>query len=155
MLLGVAGSGKTTVGSLVAAQLGVPFADADDFHTPEAVARMAAGLALDDEMRRPWLERLHEVLVAHASTGLVLACSALRRAYREQLTGGLTGVVCVALVAPPDVLRRRLESRVGHYAGPELLASQLATLELGDDVVTVDTTRPVADVVAAVVAALG
>jgi len=153
--MGVAGSGKTTVGSLVAAQLGVPFADADDFHTPEAVARMAAGLALDDEMRRPWLERLHEVLVAHASTGLVLACSALRRAYREQLTGGLTGVVCVALVAPPDVLRRRLESRVGHYAGPELLASQLATLELGDDVVTVDTTRPVADVVAAVVAALG
>ncbi len=153
--MGVSGSGKSTVGPLVAAQLGVPFEDGDDFHSPEAVARMAAGQPLDDEMRRPWLARLHEELVAHAATGIVLACSALRHAYREQLTAGLAGVVFVALVAPPDVLRHRLETRVGHYAGPALLDSQLATLELDDDMLTVDATGPVDETVAAVVRAVG
>jgi gluconokinase len=154
VLMGVAGSGKSTVGPRVAERFGVPFFDADDFHDAAAKAQMAAGFPLDDETRRPWLGRLHALLVEREETGAVLACSALKRSYRVILADGMPGVRFVALVAPPEVLAARLAGRHGHYAGPNLLASQLATFELGDDVVTVDATKPVDDVVAAVVAAL-
>ena len=153
--MGVAGSGKSTVGPLVAAQLGVPFFDADDFHDAAAKAQMAAGIPLDDETRRPWLGRLHTLLVEHEATGAVLACSALKRSYRVLLREHLPAISFVALVAPPEVLAARLAARHGHYAGPNLLTSQLATFELGDDVVTVDATKPVDDVVGDVVHALG
>jgi gluconokinase len=147
VLMGVAGSGKSTVGPLLATRLGVPFADADDEHTASAVARMAAGLPLDDAMRSPWLDRLHALLAAHAGEGLVLAASALKPSYRARLAGGTLAPVFVALVAPPEVLRERLEHRTGHYAGPDLLPSQLAALDLSGDVVPVDASRPVDDVV--------
>ena len=146
------GSGKSTIGPIVARDLGVPFLDADDFHAAAAVARMRAGLALDDAMRRPWLERLHGVLAEHADTGVVLACSALRTSYRAQLADGVPGVRFVALVATPEVLAARLRARKGHYAGPALLASQEATLEL-DGVPTVDADRPVEQVAADVIRA--
>ena len=153
--MGVAGSGKSTVGPLVAAQLGVPFFDADDFHDAAAKAQMAAGIPLDDETRRPWLGRLHALLVEHEDSGAVLACSALKGSYRVILAYDLPDVRFVALVAPPEVLAARLGARHGHYAGPNLLASQLATFELGDDVTTVDATQPVDQVVAAVLSVLG
>jgi carbohydrate kinase (thermoresistant glucokinase family) len=145
--MGVAGSGKSTIGPLLAVRLGVPFADADDVHTPEAKARMAAGLPLDDAMRAPWLDRLHRLLADHADQGLVLACSALRAAYRDHLAAGLD-VAFVALIAPPAVLHERLAHRTGHYAGPALLPSQLAALDLSGDVVPVDASRPVDEVIA-------
>jgi carbohydrate kinase (thermoresistant glucokinase family) len=153
VLMGVSGSGKSTIGPIVARDLGVPFLDADDFHDAAAVARMRAGLPLDDAMRRPWLERLHGVLAEHADTGVVLACSALRASYRAQLADGVPSVRFVALVAPPEVLAARLRARKGHYAGPALLESQLATLDLDATVLTVDADRPVEQVVADVIRA--
>ena len=154
--MGVAGSGKSTVGPRVATELGVPFFDADDFHDAAAKAQMAAGIPLDDETRRPWLGRLHTLLVEHEETGAVLACSALKRSYRVILRERPAGhQLRRARRATRGSGRARLAARHGHYAGPNLLASQLATFELGDDVVTVDATKPVDDVVAAVVGVLG
>ena len=148
VVMGVSGSGKSTVGRRLAAELDVPFVDGDDEHTPEAKARMAQGIPLDDEWRAPWLDRLDAILRAHEDGGLVLACSALKRAYRRRLIRGVRRIAFVALVAPREVLAARLADRHGHFAGPALLDSQLATLELGDDVVTVDATGPVETIAA-------
>ena len=148
VLMGVAGCGKSTVGPGLAAELGVAFVDGDDVHTDAAKAQMAAGHPLDDAARGPWLDRLHDILVAHVDSGLVLACSALKDAYRRRLNGTLTDVRYIALVAPPAVLEARLASRHDHFAGPELLPSQLDHLELGAGVVVIDSTQPVATVTA-------
>ena len=155
VVMGVEGVGKTTVGRRLADALGVDFVDGDDVHTPEAKARMAAGIPLDDAAREPWLDRLDAILRRHQSNGLVLSCSALKHAYRERLTRGVAGVVFVALVAPREVLRERIADRGGHFAGTDLLDSQLATLELDDGVKTVDATKPLDKVVAAALSAVG
>lgn len=153
VVMGVAGSGKTTVGRLLAARLGVSFVDGDDAHTEAAKRQMAEGVPLTDEQRVPWLDRLHRVLRDHAASGVVLACSALTTAARRRLAGGLP-VRFLALVAPSDVLAARLRDRSGHFAGADLLASQLATLELDDTVTTVDGSLPVDEVVEAAERAL-
>ena len=156
-MCGVAGAGKTTVGRLVAAHLQAPFADADDFHTPEAVAKMAQGTALTDADRAPWLARLHDVLHAwHASgTGGVLACSALRRAYRERLAEGALPVRFVLLTATEATLHARLTGRAGHFFPTALLGSQRATLEAdGIAAITTDGLTP-AQTAGAVLAVLG
>ena len=140
--MGVAGAGKSTVGALVAQRLGVLFLDADDFHDQSSVDAIRAGLALDDRQRQPWLQRLNGVLRAHQSSGVVLACSALKRSYRDVLRQGLDDVLFVHLTVSEDALASRLGSRTGHYAGAELLPSQLATLELGDDLIAVDGELP-------------
>ena len=149
VLMGVEGAGKTTVGRRLANELGVEFIDGDDEHSAAAKDRMAAGIPLDDAIRAPWLDRLDAILRQHESSGLVLACSALTPAYRQRLSRGVADVAFVALVAPRDVLVERIAHRRGHFAGTDLLDSQLATLELGDDVKTVDTTGSLEDVVAA------
>jgi gluconokinase len=154
VLMGVAGSGKSTVGPRLGAALGVPFVDGDDVHAAAAKALMAAGQPLDDAARGPWLDRLHQILVDHADGGLVLACSALKDSYRRQLVGDLTDVHFVALIAPAAVLDARLRARPDHFAGPELLPSQLAHFELGAEVVVIDSTQPVATVTDAAVAAV-
>jgi gluconokinase len=151
--MGVEGVGKTRVGRALAERLRVEFVDGDDFHSPEAKAQMAAGTPLDDAAREPWLDRLDAVLRQHASRGIVLACSALKHAYRERLSRGVPHVVFVALVAPRDVLAERIAAREGHFAGLALLDSQLETLELGDDVTTIDATQAVDETVAAAVRA--
>src|SRR5262245_66281681 len=140
--MGVEGVGKSTVGRAPAQELGLAYVDADDEHTPEAKRRMAAGIPLNDATRAPWLDRLEVIIREHASSGLVLACSALKRAYREHLTQSVRDVTFVALVAPAEVLRERIADRRGHFAGTDLLDSQLATLELGDDVTAGDATPP-------------
>jgi gluconokinase len=139
-MMGVAGAGKTTVGRLVADSLGVPFVDGDDLHSPEQIDQMRRGIPLDDEDRRPWLDKLHAILKQHRTGGVVLACSALKRSYRERLGEGLD-VHFVALVAPREELERRLAERHGHYVGVALLDSQLETLELDSDVTVVDADR--------------
>jgi gluconokinase len=146
--MGVAGSGKSTIGPLLARELGVPFFEGDVAHSAEAVAQMGAGVPLTEAQRVPWLDRLHDVLAAHATTGVVLACSALTADARGHLARDLPAVRFVALVAPAGVLERRLADRRGHFAGRELLASQLETLALDDEVTTVDANRPVDEVVA-------
>jgi gluconokinase len=142
VLTGVAGAGKSTVGAIVAGRLGVPFFDADDFHDPSSIDAMRAGIALDDRRRQPWLHRLNDLLRAHQASGVVLACSALKRSHRDVLGDGLDHVLFVQLAVSEDVLATRLNSRAGHYAGVELLPSQLATLEPGDDLVAVDGELP-------------
>lgn len=159
VVMGVAGAGKSTVGALVAESLGWAFADADAFHAPASVARMARGEALGDADRWPWLAALRARIEAAlaADAGLVLACSALRRAYRDVLVppdappGALRFVY---LRVGRDALARRLAARAGHYATAALLDSQLATLEepAGDEGVPwVDGERSVEEVVAEVV----
>ena len=146
-VIGPAGCGKTAVGSALAAQLGLPFVDADDLHPAANRARMAAGVPLDDDARRPWLA----AIVAHLTTanGFVLACSALKQRYRDQLAAGLPGLRFVVLQVAADELARRLRQRV-HFFPPSLLADQLATWEPPADGVEVAAQAPVADVVATI-----
>jgi carbohydrate kinase (thermoresistant glucokinase family) len=140
VVMGVSGSGKSTVGGLVAGRLGLLFLDGDHFHDAATIAAMTAGDALDDEQRQPWLRRLNRELQTHPE-GVVLACSALKRAYRDTLRDGLDDIAFVHLAVGEEALARRLAARTGHFAGPTLLSSQLTTLELGDDVVVVDGER--------------
>jgi gluconokinase len=140
VLMGVAGSGKTTIGRLVAERLGAPFVDADDFHSAAAIATMHAGRPLDDAERVPWLERVRAAVHTVGDGPVVLACSALKRTYRDVLRDGVSGLTFVELDVDADTLAHRLAARTGHFAGADLLPSQLATLELGDDVVRVDAT---------------
>jgi len=153
VVMGVAGSGKSTIGALVATALHVPFIDADDFHDDASIARMRSGEPLDDDARGPWLDRLHAQLAAHRASGAILACSALTPASRGRLTAGLD-VHFVLLDVPAAELDRRLRHRPDHFAGPALLPSQLTTLDAGPDVRRVDGDRPPADVARAVVAAV-
>jgi gluconokinase len=129
VVMGVSGSGKSTVGALLAQALGVPFLEGDSFHPPENVARMAAGIALTDADREGWLHTLAAQLEQHAATGVVLSCSALKRRYRDTLRRAAPDVALIHLSGLPDTLAQRLAGRSGHYMPPSLLASQLATLE--------------------------
>lgn len=147
--MGVAGAGKSTVAERVAAALELPFLEADDFHSPAARAKTKRGEAMTDEDRGPWLDRLNVELRARPG-GAVLACSALAEHHRERLLQGIDHVRLVHLTGDPEVIRARLEARKGP-AGPELLDSQLATLEVPPDAITVDVAPPVDDVVASVV----
>lgn len=126
VVMGVAGSGKTTLGRALAAHLGWAFLDADDCHDAAALAQMARGEGLSEAQRLPWLGRLRAALDAQEAA--VLACSALTRAARDQLRGA--GVRFLYLLAPPELLRARLSTRQGHPVGPGLLPSQFRTLEV-------------------------
>lgn len=154
--MGPAGAGKTTVGTALAAALGWPFVDGDDFHSSENRMRLSRGEALTDAERAPWLATLRGMIeraVEHGDS-IVLACSALKRSYREALVprGAREAgqVRFVYLDVSPDGLRARLRSRVGHFAPPVLLGSQLQTLEEpGPDegVLTLEGEQPVAELV--------
>lgn len=138
--MGVSGSGKSTVGEYLAAELGVPFADADDLHPAANVAKMAAGHPLTDEDREPWLGLVGAELAAARGTGLVMACSALTRRYRDLIRAEAPETVFAYLHGSRELLAERMGARQGHFMPTTLLDSQLATLEEpGDDEgVTVD-----------------
>jgi len=129
--MGVAGVGKTTVGRLVAARLGVPFHDGDDYHPAANRRKMAAGLPLSEEDREPWLDELARRIPAWLEAGgAVLACSALRERYRVRLREAADGdAAFVFLDADPETIRARIAHRRGHYMPAGLLDSQLETLE--------------------------
>ncbi|MEW5812312.1 MAG: gluconokinase [Actinomycetota bacterium] len=129
VVMGVSGSGKSTVGAALAQRLRVPFADADDFHPPANIAKMTAGHPLDDDDRHPWLESIGDWLAQRCDTGGVMSCSALKRSYRDQLRRHCADVVFLHLNGTPDVIARRQASRPGHFMPASLLASQFATLE--------------------------
>ncbi|KUI23224.1 gluconate kinase [Mycobacterium sp. GA-1285] len=129
VVMGVSGSGKSTVGAALAQRLRVPFADADDFHPPANIAKMTAGEALDDDDRYPWLEAIGEWLAAHRVTGGVMSCSALKRKYRDQLRRHCPEVELLHLVGTPEVIAKRQASRPGHFMPASLLTSQFQTLE--------------------------
>ena len=128
VVMGVSGSGKSTVEAALAQRLRVPFADADDFHPEANIAKMSAGHALDDDDRYPWLDRIGEWLAEHADGG-VMSCSALKRKYRDQLRGHCPQMRIMHLAGTPEVIGRRQASRPGHFMPPSLLASQFDTLE--------------------------
>lgn len=157
IVMGVAGVGKTTIGRGLAGALGWRFLDADDYHPPANVAKMHAGVPLTDADRAPWLETLRGLISEAHQRGedLVLACSALRRSYRERLSVDPARQRWVYLQAPKDVIARRMGTRVGHFMQPSLLDSQLSTLEAPEDALTVDATPTPDEVVAAIRAGLG
>lgn len=133
VVMGVSGSGKSTVGAALAQRMRVPFADADDFHPAANIAKMSAGHALDDDDRYPWLESIGEWLAEHHDGG-VMGCSALKHKYRDQLRRHCADVVFLYLSGSAEVIRRRQASRPGHFMPAALLDSQFATLEpLGPD----------------------
>jgi len=139
IVMGPAGSGKTTVGQVLARLTGLQFLDADDFHDPSAIAKMSRGTPLTEEDRAPWLARLALELDTTAR-GLVLGCSALRANYRQTLGTDRPGRRLVYLHVPEQELVRRLQERTGHFAGSGLLASQLALLEIPSEEETYDGT---------------
>lgn len=130
IVMGVVGAGKTTVGRLLAGQLGWEFADADDFHPTANVEKIRRGVALTDRDRKPWLERLRKAINQWIADGrnVVLACSALKRSYRRELKAG-PEVRFVYLKGSPEQIAERLRARQGHFAGEKILASQFADLE--------------------------
>jgi gluconokinase len=136
VVMGVSGSGKSTVAQGLVDRLGWEFAEGDDFHPPANVEKMRAGQSLDDDDRWPWLRRLADWIGERERSGrsVVVTCSALKRSYRDLLRDGQPSVWFAHVTADPDVLRERVSSRSGHYMPVSLLESQLATLEpLQDD----------------------
>jgi len=131
IVMGVSGSGKSTIGALLAGALGWPFADADGFHPAANIAKMAAGQPLTDEDRWPWLDAIAAQVGASrtAEQPVVVACSALRRAYRERLRAGHSDLIFLHLAGAPEVIATRQAARQGHFMPPSLMASQFATLE--------------------------
>jgi gluconokinase len=156
LLMGVSGVGKTAVGQALAQQLGWRFADADDFHSAANVAKMRAGIPLDDADRAPWLQSLHGAIAGWiaAKESVVLACSALKESYRRQLLVG-PEVKLVYLHGNFELLSQRLKARHGHYMNPNLLRSQFETLEAPTEAITVDVSGTVPEIVAAIRTALG
>src|SRR6187431_2375836 len=129
VVMGVSGSGKSTVGAALAQRLRVPFADADDFHPPANIDKMTTGQALNDDDRYPWLEAIGEWLAARCADGGVMSCSALKRKYRDQLRRHCPNTIFLHLAGTPEVIGRRQASRPGHFMPASLLVSQFDTLE--------------------------
>jgi gluconokinase len=143
ILMGVSGSGKSSVGHALAARLSWEFIEGDDFHPPQNVRKMHAGIALSDEDRRPWLLALREQIasILRRSGSAVITCSALKQSYRDLLAR--QGVQFVYLKVSFGVARERLATRRGHFFGPELLQSQFDTLEAPRHALCVDAERSV------------
>jgi len=154
--MGVVGAGKTTVGSLLARQLGWEFVDADSFHSPANVEKIRVGIALDDADRAPWLKAIRQAMSGwiEKKHDVVLACSALKKVYREELDGG-ADVKVVYLKGTYDIIQRRLGLRQGHFATEKLLVSQFAILEEPEEGIAVDVDQSPADMVEEIERRLG
>lgn len=129
VVMGVSGTGKTTVGQRLATALGVPYAEADDFHPRANVVKMAAGAALDDADRAPWLDAIGGWARERAGRGGVVSCSALKRRYRDRLRAAASGLVFVHLVGDYALIAERMRRRTGHFMSSGMLRSQFDTLE--------------------------
>src|SRR5258708_9315496 len=147
--MGPAGSGKTTVGKMLAAQLKWDFYDGDNFHSPANIEKMSRGIPLSDDDRIPWLKSIRESILQWDAQhrNVVQACSALKRSYRELLQIN-SNVKLVYLKGSYELLRERLHSRKGHYAGEQILADQIANVEGPTDAITIDAAQSPAQIVA-------
>ena len=156
IVMGTTGSGKTTIGTLLAKRLGWEFVDADDYHPPVNVEKMKHGIPLTDADREPWLETLHDKIVQWSAEGrnVVLACSALKQSYRDELRA-TSDVKFVYLKGSYELFSPRVIARKGHFAKQDLLASQFATLEEPTDAIIVDAAPPPEHIVAEVRRRLG
>ena len=149
VVMGVSGCGKSSVGEAMGVLLGIPYIDGDDLHPAENVAKMAAGVALTDADRWPWLDRVAAVLAERAP--VIVGCSALKRAYRDRIRAGAGGPVrFVHLAGSREVIGARMAARTGHYMPATLLDSQFAALEPPgpDEAVTLDVAAPVPEIAA-------
>ncbi|MFE7412502.1 gluconokinase [Streptomyces laurentii] len=157
VVMGVAGTGKTTIGPLVAEALGAPYAEGDDFHPAANVAKMSAGIPLDDEDRAPWLDAIGQWAHGRDGLGGVVSSSALKRIYRDRLRAAAPGVVFLHLTGDRELIERRMRARQGHFMPTALLDSQFATLQpLREDEagVAVDVSGTPEEITARAVAAL-
>ena len=156
VVMGVTGAGKTTIGNLLAQRLGWEFADADSFHSPANVEKIRLGIPLSDADRAPWLKALREAMEQRVAEhrNVVLACSALKASYRDQLHIG-NEAKFVYLKGSYDLIYQRLRLRHGHFASEEILASQFAALEEPNDAITVDIDHSVEEIVEEIIRGLG
>ncbi len=153
VLMGVSGSGKTTIGRLVAERLGWRFIDADDHHPATNVKKMASGIPLEDADRWPWLDELNRLL--RAEKNAVVACSALKKSYRQRLLAGIADARIVFLDGSKELIATRVAQRKHRYMPASLLDSQFATLEPPQDTIRIDVAAPVERSVDAIAAAIG
>ncbi|MGB6151189.1 MAG: gluconokinase [Pricia sp.] len=153
-VMGVSGSGKTTIGKLLAEKLQIPFFDGDDYHPKANVEKMAKGHPLNDEDRKGWLRRLNELARHQKHQGAVIACSALKTQYREQLRQGVDTVEFIYLEGSFKLISQRLSNRKGHFMPPELLRSQFDALEIPKHAISVSIDATPSKVVNAILDAL-
>ncbi len=158
IVMGVSGCGKSTMAAALGQRLGLDMVDGDDLHLNESVAKMRSGIALQDEDRWPWLDRIGEYLSRPHAQGRVVACSALKRVYRDRIREQAGDVCFVFLDGDFELIQKRMQQRVGHYMQPGLLDSQFQTLEKPEadetDVIHLPITEPVQDVVMQALTAL-
>ena len=152
IVMGVSGCGKTTIGELLAEKLGWQFSDADEFHPAANVAKMSAGQPLNDDDRAPWLQAISEHIsdCLARDVGAVVTCSALKKAYREVIVVDPERVKFVYLHGSRELLWERISGREGHFMKPAMLDSQLATLEMPEDALTVEITSKPEAIVASI-----
>lgn len=152
VVMGVSGSGKTTIGEKLAQRLGWRFIEGDEYHPPENIAKMAAGIALDDADRWPWLDRLNERL--RTERDAVVTCSALKEIYRRRLLEGIVDARLVYLEGSRELIASRVQTRKHKYMPASLLDSQFQTLEPPRDAIRIDVAQPIERSVGAIVAAI-
>jgi gluconokinase len=157
IVMGVAGSGKTTIGQLLARALGWKFRDADGLHPAQNRDKMGRGIALTETDRRPWLEAVRRIVEKYLARGesAVIACSALKQSYRDLLIVDSAAVRIVYLRGPKELIERRLAQRHGHFFNPGLLTSQFETLEEPDGAIVEDISRDPAEIADSIRAKLG
>jgi gluconokinase len=158
VLMGVTGTGKSTVGKLLASQFGWTFVEGDDFHPKTNVEKMRQGIPLNDEDRKPWLDAIRHRLEQASQRGenVVLACSALKHSYQHYLAGyDPEAVRFVYLFGSPEMIQQRLANRTGHFMNPALLASQFGDLEPPEDAIRVDINQSPIAIVAEIRTKLG
>ena len=147
-IMGVAGSGKTTIGRLLSAKISIPFFDADDFHSSANTKKMQAGLPLTDQDRQPWIERLNELGIEQSKlNGAIIGCSALKEKYREQLEAGITQCSWIFLQGDYNLIYERMKKRSHHFMPAQLLQSQLESLEIPAAAFTIDIRNEPAEIV--------
>ncbi|WP_372974499.1 gluconokinase [Muriicola sp.] len=155
-VMGVSGSGKSTIGKRLANTLSLPFFDGDDFHPEANISKMSEGLALDDQDRRPWLESLNLLAKEHARTGAVIVCSALKKSYRDQLEKGISPEpVWIYLSGSFEVISARLRQRKGHFMPPALLRSQFETLEIPEGAIEIQVSMTPEQILKTILEKLG
>ena len=156
IVMGVSGSGKTTIGEMLAEHFDCPFFDADDFHPKENVEKMAQGTPLNDEDRKPWLERLNKLLSEHLERGesVVLACSALKQSYRDLLSSDNDVAKFIYLKGSYDLILRRMQARENHYMKADMLKSQFETLEEPQNALAIDIDAAPETITAQIIASL-